>query len=299
VPDCFSRTERVHDLDAIAFVQPAFSVPAARHDFPVHLDRDAAFAQASACSNSVRSQGWRATGFAIQDNVHVRIVLARGLQGQLCAAFPPLVESARHASMRSPCAGVCPRAEQTIRKSNRGETMKKPARRLLAAALALAAAPAVAGPFTNTVFFGDSLTDSGFYRPFLVEVAGRAQPSPAASPPIPAWCGRNTWPTTTALRRHRLGTHHHRHRRRCRHQLRRGGATIVPAPASRHAADPVRTVADGADRYVPQPQRWSADAECAVHGLGRRQRSVLHTQGLTTPQQFLRSAQAQVGWSIR
>lgn len=50
--------------------------------------------------------------------------------------------------------------------------MKKPARRLLAAALALAAAPAVAGPFTNTVFFGDSLTDSGHFRPALVQVAG-------------------------------------------------------------------------------------------------------------------------------
>lgn len=50
--------------------------------------------------------------------------------------------------------------------------MKKPVRRLLAAALALAAAPAFAGPFTNTVFFGDSLTDSGHFRPALVQVAG-------------------------------------------------------------------------------------------------------------------------------
>ena len=50
--------------------------------------------------------------------------------------------------------------------------MKKPVRRLLTAALALAAAPAFAGPFTNTVFFGDSLTDSGFFRPALVAQAG-------------------------------------------------------------------------------------------------------------------------------
>jgi outer membrane lipase/esterase len=50
--------------------------------------------------------------------------------------------------------------------------MKKPARRLLAAALALAAAPAFAGPFTQTVFFGDSLTDSGHFRPALIQVAG-------------------------------------------------------------------------------------------------------------------------------
>ena len=50
--------------------------------------------------------------------------------------------------------------------------MKKPVRRLLTAALALAAAPTFAGPFTNTVFFGDSLTDSGFFRPALVAQAG-------------------------------------------------------------------------------------------------------------------------------
>jgi len=49
-------------------------------------------------------------------------------------------------------------------------------RSLLVASLALCAAPALAqnanSPFTQTVFFGDSLTDSGFYRPFLVQVQG-------------------------------------------------------------------------------------------------------------------------------
>jgi outer membrane lipase/esterase len=50
---------------------------------------------------------------------------------------------------------------------------RKPARCLLAAALALAAAPVLAeGPFTQTVFFGDSLSDSGFFRPALVQQAG-------------------------------------------------------------------------------------------------------------------------------
>ncbi len=51
----------------------------------------------------------------------------------------------------------------------------RPMRRLLAAALALsAAAPAFAGDniFSNTWFFGDSLTDSGFYEPFLVSTYG-------------------------------------------------------------------------------------------------------------------------------
>jgi len=42
-------------------------------------------------------------------------------------------------------------------------------RSILAAALAFAAAPAFAqDTFSQTVFFGDSLTDSGFYQPVLV-----------------------------------------------------------------------------------------------------------------------------------
>lgn len=47
--------------------------------------------------------------------------------------------------------------------------LSRPARRALAAALALAAAPAFAGdhPYSQTVFFGDSLSDSGFFRPLL------------------------------------------------------------------------------------------------------------------------------------
>src|SRR5699024_906116 len=41
--------------------------------------------------------------------------------------------------------------------------------RTLAAALALAVLPAAANehPFTETVFFGDSLTDAGYFRPLL------------------------------------------------------------------------------------------------------------------------------------
>jgi outer membrane lipase/esterase len=49
-------------------------------------------------------------------------------------------------------------------------------RTLLTAALALAALPAfgqnASSPFTQTVFFGDSLTDAGFYRPFLIQTQG-------------------------------------------------------------------------------------------------------------------------------
>jgi outer membrane lipase/esterase len=45
-------------------------------------------------------------------------------------------------------------------------------RNLLAAALAFAALPAAAQTYTQTVFFGDSLTDSGWFRPTLVQLAG-------------------------------------------------------------------------------------------------------------------------------
>jgi outer membrane lipase/esterase len=45
---------------------------------------------------------------------------------------------------------------------------KRPMRSFLAAALAIATAPAFAGgPYSQTYFFGDSLTDAGYYRPLL------------------------------------------------------------------------------------------------------------------------------------
>ncbi|HRN61720.1 MAG TPA: autotransporter domain-containing protein [Luteimonas sp.] len=52
----------------------------------------------------------------------------------------------------------------------RSKPRSLPATGLLAAALALAAAPAFAGDtFSRTVFFGDSLTDAGYFRPLLVQ----------------------------------------------------------------------------------------------------------------------------------
>src|SRR5690606_35351856 len=49
-------------------------------------------------------------------------------------------------------------------------------RSLLTAALALAALPAAVqatdSPFTQTVFFGDSLTDAGYFRPVLIQMVG-------------------------------------------------------------------------------------------------------------------------------
>ncbi|WP_246037216.1 autotransporter domain-containing protein [Thermomonas fusca] len=50
-------------------------------------------------------------------------------------------------------------------------------RTLLSAALAMVAMPAVAqtvppSPFTRTIFFGDSLTDGGYFRPLLIQMLG-------------------------------------------------------------------------------------------------------------------------------
>ena len=50
--------------------------------------------------------------------------------------------------------------------------MMKPVRTVLAAAVALATAPAFAQNFSQTVFFGDSLTDAGYFRPALVAANG-------------------------------------------------------------------------------------------------------------------------------
>jgi outer membrane lipase/esterase len=50
--------------------------------------------------------------------------------------------------------------------------MTTPVRSVLAAALALATAPAFAQDYSQTVFFGDSLTDAGYFRPAIVAQAG-------------------------------------------------------------------------------------------------------------------------------
>ncbi|MBW8809303.1 MAG: SGNH/GDSL hydrolase family protein, partial [Lysobacter sp.] len=50
--------------------------------------------------------------------------------------------------------------------------MMKPVRTALAAALVLAAAPAFAQTYSQTVFIGDSLSDSGHFRPALIQAVG-------------------------------------------------------------------------------------------------------------------------------
>src|SRR5690606_27660691 len=72
----------------------------------------------------------------------------------------------------SPSGGVSAGPDHPVPESCR--MSRKAPRTLLAAALALAAAPAMAqdSPFSQTVFFGDSLTDSGHFRPALIQLIG-------------------------------------------------------------------------------------------------------------------------------
>ena len=57
-----------------------------------------------------------------------------------------------------------------VTKPARRQRAFRPVRALLAAALAFAALPAAAQTYSQTVFFGDSLTDSGAFRPGLVQI---------------------------------------------------------------------------------------------------------------------------------
>src|SRR3546814_17768356 len=59
-----------------------------------------------------------------------------------------------------------------IPQENSMALLSRPLRHTLAAALALAAAPVFAqgdSPYSNPVFFAESLTDSGYFRPLLTQ----------------------------------------------------------------------------------------------------------------------------------
>ena len=66
---------------------------------------------------------------------------------------------------------------------------KRPARTLIAAAIALVAAPAMAAesPFSRTVFFGDSLTDSGYFRPLITPASARPVTGKFTTNPSMVW----------------------------------------------------------------------------------------------------------------
>src|SRR4249919_3166534 len=95
----------------------------------------------------------------------------------IAALQAPRARLERHATCVKPSDHPAAyRSARPPKTTSSGEHMTRKSRfhrSLLAAALALAAAPAFAQEtFSQTVFFGDSLTDSGFYQPVLVATNG-------------------------------------------------------------------------------------------------------------------------------
>lgn len=175
--------------------------------------------------------------------------------------------------------------------------MKPPVRSLLAAALAFASAPAMAETFSQTVFFGDSLTDAGFYQPFLVENAGpggalvgRFTTNPGlvwaeylgnfyGTDASPAWGLTGTGIVADD------GSN-----------FAAGGATIAPGPGF-----PPQIPTQFAPSLTTQMQAYlartggRADAGALYTVWGGANDLFFTLNGATTPQQFLASATAQVG----
>lgn len=175
--------------------------------------------------------------------------------------------------------------------------MTKPVRRLLAAALALASLPAFAQTYSQTVFFGDSLTDSGFYRPFLVENAG---PSAAivgrfTTNPGLVWSeyladfygtgAASAWGLTSGGIVLQDGTNYAA-----------GGATIVngagfpPTPPTQFAPSLTTQI----QTYLAR-NGGHADPNALYTVWGGANDLFFTLNGATTPQQFLASATAEVG----
>ncbi|HJW45322.1 MAG TPA: autotransporter domain-containing protein [Lysobacter sp.] len=175
--------------------------------------------------------------------------------------------------------------------------MRKPVRRLLAAALALASAPALAQTYSQTVFFGDSLTDSGFYRPFLVENAGptaalvgrfTTNPGLVWSEYLANFYGTGAapaWGLTTTGVVAGTGTNYAA-----------GGATIVvgagfpPTPPTQFAPSLTTQI----NTYLAT-HGGQADANALYTVWGGANDLFFTLNGATTPQQFLGAAGQQVG----
>ncbi len=163
---------------------------AAADDLAVDLHRHPALQQLLGLQQVVEGRrSGQGTGFAVELDVHRRIV-ADGLRGSeplqisLIASPGTAWSSAlRRQSMRRRSvsktrrSGTIHRAPAYVRRVlNDIPTgvfymllSKRPIRSLMAAAIALAALPAMAGesPYSKAVFFGDSLTDAGYFRPLL------------------------------------------------------------------------------------------------------------------------------------
>ena len=177
----------------------------------------------------------------------------------------------------------------------------RPVRALLAAALALSAAPAFAGDnvFSSTVFFGDSLSDSGFYQPFLVSTFGpeaalairfTTNPGLVWSEHVANYFGGNgapAWqlaivngvPTWVAANGDNYAA---------------GGATVVPGPGF-PPAPPTQfapSLTDQVDAYLTA-NGGAADPDALYAMWGGANDLFFNLNGATTQDQFLASATAQ------
>ena len=152
----------------------------------------------------------------------------------------------------------------------------RPVRSLLAAALAFAALPAAAQTYTQTVFFGDSLTDSGWYRPALVQVGGPSaailgrfttNPTLVWSEYLADYYGTNA--ASAQPGRHQLGrrrrAHGHRRRKRARrdpvaqhadHPLSRPPPAASPIRARCTRCGAARTTCSRSPVAHPRRPRW-------------------------------------------
>src|SRR5690606_25961368 len=165
-----AAAQGVDHFDPVARRQRMGGMAAARHDLPVDLDRDPAPGQALGLQQRCDGgSGREAPRLSVEHDVH-----GTGLSHPAAPAAPqrgdvPLI--AHHCRDRFRFNRPVRRASH--RRPQRSSTMptSRPLRRLLPLALALAAAPAVAGEYSRTVFFGDSLTDSGHFRSLIPEQA--------------------------------------------------------------------------------------------------------------------------------
>jgi outer membrane lipase/esterase len=173
----------------------------------------------------------------------------------------------------------------------------RPARALLAAALGFAALPVAAQTYSQTVFFGDSLTDAGFYRPFLVETQGPQANAVGRFTTNPAlvWAefladyydtdGNSAWGLTTTGIVGAGGDNYAA-----------GGATISPGPGfpPQPPTQFAPSLTDQVNAYLGA-NGGRADADALFTVWGGANDLFFHLNGATTQAQFLAAAGAQVG----
>ena len=173
----------------------------------------------------------------------------------------------------------------------------RPVRSFLAAALAFAALPAAAQTYSQTVFFGDSLTDSGFYSPFLVQtqgpqasIVGKFTTNPAFvwSEYLADFYGTNAssaWNLTTAGIVNAGGTNY-----AAGGATIRAGAGFPPTPPTQFAPSLTTQV----NAYLAR-NGGQADPNALFTVWGGANDLFFHLNGATTQAQFLGAAGAQVG----